>query len=86
MEALTAQEAKSNFGELLIKTQKKPVRITHDGKSVAVVISMEDYAAIETLKMRYLKEELARSQADEADGRIEDFDIFFADLMAGKYD
>ena len=40
----------------------------------------------EAFKMRYLKEELARSLADEAAGRIEDFDSFFSDLIAGEYD
>ena len=86
MEILTANEAKTNFGELLLKTQKAPVQITRSGKPVAVVISADDYYTIEDFKMRYLKEELARSFDDEAAGKIEDFDSFFSDLMAGKYD
>ena len=32
------------------------------------------------------KEELARSLNDEAAGKIEDFESFFSDLIAGKYD
>ena len=86
MEILTANEAKTNFGELLLKTQRAPVQITRSGKPVAVVMSSMDYNIIEEFKMRYLKEELARSLADEATGKIEDFDSFFNDLMAGKYD
>ena len=86
MEVLTANEAKTNFGELLLKTQRTPVQITRSGKPVAVVMSSRDYDTIEEFKMRYLKEELARSLADEAAGKIEDFDSFFSDLMAGKYD
>ena len=86
VEVLTANEAKTNFGELLLKTQKAPVQITRSGKPVAVVISAGDYDTIEEFKMRYIKEELARSSDNEASGKIEDFDSFFIDLMAGKYD
>jgi len=86
VEVLTANEAKTNFGELLLKTQRAPVRITRSGKSIAVVMSSRDYDTIEEFKMRYLKEELARSLDDEATGKIEDFDSFFSDLMSGKYD
>ena len=86
MEVLTANEAKTNFGELLLKTQKAPVRITRSGEPVAVVMSSKDYDIIEEFKMRYLKGELARSLDDEANGKIEDFDSFFGNLMAGKYD
>ena len=56
------------------------------GKPVAVVMSSEDYDTIEAFKTRYLKAELARSLNDEAAGKIEDFDSFYNDLMAGKYD
>jgi prevent-host-death family protein len=86
VEILTANEAKTNFGELLLKTQRMPVQITRSGKPVAVVMSSKDYDIIEEFKMRYLKEELAHSLADETAGRIEDYDSFFNDLMAGKYD
>ena len=86
VEVLTSNEAKTNFGELLLKTQKAPVRITRSGKPVAVIISSEDYDTIEAFKMRYLKEELARSLDDEAAGKIEDVESFFSDLMTGKYD
>ena len=86
MEVLTANEAKTNFGELLLKTQKAPVQITRSGKPVAVVISSKDYDTIEEFKMRYLREELARSLDDEIAGKIEGFESFFSDLIAGKYD
>ena len=86
MEVLTANETKVDLGELLLKTRKAPVQITRSGKPVAIAMSTEDYETVEAFKMRYLKEELARSQADVENGRIEDMDVFFADLMAGKYD
>jgi prevent-host-death family protein len=86
LEVLTANEAKTNFGELLLKTQKAPVQITRSGKPVAVVMSAEDYSVMEAFKKRYVQEELACSRADVENGRIADIDVFFADLLAGKYD
>jgi prevent-host-death family protein len=86
LEVLTANEAQTNFGELLLKTQKAPVQITRSGKLVAVVISAEDYSVMETFKRRYVEEELAHSRADEENGRVADSDVFFADLAMGKYD
>jgi prevent-host-death family protein len=90
MEMLTANEASTNIGELLLKSREAPVQITRSGKPVAVIMSAERYSLlekerreIEEFKMRYLKEELAYSQADIENGRVEDFDAFFADLMAG---
>jgi prevent-host-death family protein len=85
VEILTANEAKTNFGELLLKSQKSPVQITRSGKAVAVMISIETYEAVEAFKMRYLKEKLARSKNDVGNGYIVDGPKFFDDLLAGKY-
>jgi prevent-host-death family protein len=86
LETLTAQEARVRFGDLLLKSQRAPVQITRSGKPVSVVVSADDYAMIETLKMRYLKEKLARSKDDIDNGRVIDGPTFFDDLLAGKYD
>jgi prevent-host-death family protein len=85
VEVLTANEAKTNFGELLLITQRAPVQITLSGKTVAVIMSSSDFDSIEEFKKRYLKEEMARSHADESAGKNEDYNSFFSDLMAGKY-
>jgi hypothetical protein len=50
------------------------------------MISAVDYELIEEMKMRYLKEKLARAQDDIEHGRIVDGPTFFDDLLAGKYD
>ena len=86
METLTAQEARVRFGDLLLKSQKGPVQITRSGKPVSVMISSDDYEVIEELKMRYLKEKLARAKDDIDNGRTVDGPAFFDDLLAGKYD
>ena len=82
MEVFTANEAKNRFGDVLMKSQKAPVQVTKSGKPVAMVVSMEDYQAMDDLKAAFLKEKIARSQADIENDRVENYDAFFADLMA----
>jgi len=54
MQALTANEAKTQFGDMLLKAQREPVQINKNGKPVAVVLSMEEYQAIEEIKQNAL--------------------------------
>ena len=56
MESISANEAKTHFGELLLKSQQSPVQINKNGKPVAVVISMDEYANFEALKINLLKQ------------------------------
>jgi prevent-host-death family protein len=86
LETFTVQEAPARFEELLLKVREGPVRITQSGKPVSVIMSSDDYEIIETMKMLYLKEKLARSDNDVANGRVADGPAFFDDLLAGKYD
>ena len=86
VETLTANEAGVKFGDLLVKSQKGPVRITQSGKPISVIMSADDYEAIEEMKMRYLKEKLAQAKDDIDNGRLVDGPIFFDDMLAGKYD
>ena len=82
MKSLSANEAKTHFGELLLKAQKEPVQISRNGKAVAVVISMDEYDAIDQLKLKLLK--LRAAEADN-EASLVDGNSFFNDLMAGKY-
>lgn len=50
MESFSANKAKTNFGELLLRVQRAPIQITRNGKEVAVVVSMEDYLELQPLK------------------------------------
>ena len=81
METLTAQEARVKFGDLLLKSQKGPVRITRSGKPVSVMISADDFEIFEEVKMRYLKEKLARAKNDIDNNLIADGATFFDDLL-----
>ena len=46
MKTLTANEAKTNFGELLMTTQREPVAVTKNGRPAAVVVSHQDFQAM----------------------------------------
>lgn len=86
MESVSANEAKTHFGDLLLKVQREPVQIKRNGKAVAVVLSLDDYLNLESLKMQYLKSRVDQAKKDIAGGKIIDGDAFFNDLINGKFD
>jgi prevent-host-death family protein len=46
MQTITANEAKTRFGELIDRVQREPVRVTRRNRIVGVMVSAEDYAAM----------------------------------------
>ena len=86
MESLTANEAKTQFGDLLLKAQKSPIQINKNGKPVAVVVSMDDYMGIEALKLRFLQSRVIQAKEDIASQETVDGESFFDELESGKYD
>lgn len=86
MDTLTANEAKSQFGDLLLKAQRAPVQINKNGKPVAVVISMDEYENLEALKLRLLQSRVAQARADIEAGAAIDGESFFEGLEAGEHD
>lgn len=81
METLTSNQAKTQFGDLLLKVQRAPVEISRNGKPVAVMISADDYSAMEPLKMELLRQSLKRGLADLEKGNIRDGDSVFASMI-----
>lgn len=47
---VSAKDAKNRFGELLDAAQRAPVRITKNGRNVAVMLSQEEYARFEDME------------------------------------
>ena len=86
MDALTANEAKTQFGDMLLKAQRAPVQINKNGKPVAVVISMEEYESIEALKLRLLQSRVAQAKADIEAGKTVDGESFFDGLENAEHD
>lgn len=86
MDALSANEAKTQFGDMLLKAQRAPVQINRNGKPVAVVISMDEYESIEALKLRLLQSRVAKAMTDIKSGNTVDGESFFDALEKGKHD
>lgn len=82
MTTLTANEAKTHFGELLLKAQQQPVTINKNGKPVAVVMSVDEYEQIEQLKLQYLKARAAQAQIDITENNLIDGEAYFAKLLS----
>ena len=74
MERVTSNQAKTQFGELLLKVQRAPVEISRNGKPVAVMVSADDYSAMESLKMELLRQSLKRGLRDIETGKLQDGD------------
>ena len=80
MDTLSANEAKTQFGEMLLKVQRSPVQINKNGKPVAVVLSMEEYESVEALKLVLLQSRATKARADMEAGNMIDGDAFFESL------
>ena len=86
MDTLSASQAKTHFGDLLIKAQRAPVQINKNGKSVAVVISAEDYESMQALKLRLVQARARQAEADIEAGRPVDGEAFFDEIQNGLRD
>ena len=82
MKAVTANEAKTQFGDMLLSVQRAPVQINKNGKPVAVMVSMEDYEQMEELKIQMLKERVQRAKIEIESGETIEGDTFFDELLA----
>lgn len=80
MQTLTTNDAKRNFGELLLNAQREPVKICKNSKDAVVVMSINDYEEFESMKARYLRLCFESSKADLAKGDIVDGEIFLRAL------
>ena len=56
--AIPAAEAKTNFGALLDRVQREPVRISKNGRPVAVLMSMDEFDTHQRLKLDQLRREV----------------------------
>lgn len=82
MQAMTANEAKTQFGDVLMKAQRSPVQINKHGKPVAVMISIEDYENLEALKLKWLQMRAAKADEQIRNGEVVDGEAVFKELLA----
>lgn len=86
MQTLSANEAKTQFGDMLMKAQREPVQINKNGKPVAVLVSIESFEESETMKLRFLQDRAAKCQEHIKNGTTLDGETFFDELESGMYD
>ncbi|MBE9559765.1 MAG: type II toxin-antitoxin system Phd/YefM family antitoxin [Proteobacteria bacterium] len=72
MTTLSASDAKREFGDVLLKAQKAPVKINKNGKPVAVVVSAMEYEQLEAFRVEYLKTAIEEGIADLETGNVSD--------------
>ncbi|GLR65157.1 type II toxin-antitoxin system Phd/YefM family antitoxin [Marinospirillum insulare] len=70
MQTLTANDAKRNFGELLLNAQRQPIKISKNSKDAVVVMSIHDYEELEVMKAEYLKHCFNSAKEDLAQGKV----------------
>ncbi|MGG5575610.1 type II toxin-antitoxin system Phd/YefM family antitoxin [Vibrio diazotrophicus] len=80
MQSLTANTAKTKFGDLLMKVQREPVQISKNGSPVAVMMSCEEYEQLEALKMMLVKSRFEQAEIDIQNGDLVDGDEFMKSL------
>jgi len=86
MDILSANEAKTHFGDMLLKAQRAPIQINKNGKPVAVVISADEYQSVEALKISLLQARSQQARVDIESGNLIDGESFFDELEAGHHD
>jgi PHD/YefM family antitoxin component YafN of YafNO toxin-antitoxin module len=86
MQTLTANHAKTRFGEMLINIQHEPIQIQKNGEAVAVIMSCKSYQEFEDLKIELLKSALQRADHEEKNGLLTDGELFFNELESGQHD
>ena len=86
MLALSANDAKTQFGDMLMKVQRAPIQINKNGKPVAVVISVDEYQSMEILKLRLLQTRALGVVQDMNNGDTVDGEQFFTELESGQHD
>lgn len=64
MLTMTANEAKTHFGQLLDKAQRQPVQVTRHDRVVGVMVSAEDYEAMRA----YYADRLRQTLREAAEG------------------
>ncbi|PTO97434.1 hypothetical protein CWO17_21505 [Vibrio sp. 10N.286.45.A3] len=86
MQSLTANTAKTKFGDLLMKVQREPVQINKNGSPVAVMMSCEEYEQLEALKLMVVKSRFEQAEADALSDNLVDGNDFMNTLDQGKFD
>lgn len=78
MDTIPAADAKTNFGALLDKAQREPVRISKNGRPVAVVMSADAFEEQQRIKLEFLRREIGKGLDDVKRGKVVSAEDAFA--------
>ena len=74
MKYMTANEAKTKFGEALDNCVREPVRITKHGRPAAVLVAYDDWEQQQQMQLEWLRAEVARGERAYEEGRYTEYD------------
>ena len=73
MQVFTANEAKTHFGEFIDKAQRGPVKVTRRGRTVGIMVSVEEYESMRNYYSNRLLHSLSKAgHAAEEKGLTKD--------------
>jgi prevent-host-death family protein len=82
MQTLTANEAKTRFGEMLDIAQREPVRVTRRDRVVGVVVSAQDFEQMRAFYADRLRSGLRESAREAAEKGLTENEL--AKLLADE--
>ena len=80
METVDASDARREFGEVLLKSQKGTVGINRNGKPVAIMVSAETFDELQAVQRAALQQAIDDGMADIKAGNIVAGDEVFSRL------
>ena len=86
MKEISSTEAKTHFGALLDMAQREPVTIHKKGRAVAVMMSMQDFEALQAMKLKRLQQAIDEGLASGLSDRSVDELIADAEREAAADD
>jgi prevent-host-death family protein len=73
MQRVSAHDAEARFGQLLDEARREPVVIERHGQAVAVVLSKDDYDALNDIKLCELRAQIDLGIADLEHGAYTEY-------------
>ena len=86
MKEMSSTDAKTHFGALLDMAQREPVAIHKKGRAVAVMLSMQDFAEHEAMKLTLLQQAIDTGLASGVSHRSFEKIIAEAEAEAARED
>ena len=75
MRSMSAHDAKARFGQLLDTARSEPVMIEKHGRGVAVLVSKEEFDALQQVKLRLLRSEVQKGIEAIESGNFVEIDV-----------